>query len=367
MDLIEILLLGTGGLYLGTILFFFVGLGRIPVCREGGQPKVSVIVAARNERANIDACLQALSQQEYAGDWEVVVIDDRSSDGTGERVAEWARQWGRLKWLRASDEMSYKCPKKSALSQGIAVSGGDVLLLTDADCQPPRFWISSMVRCFAAEVGLVAGYAYAERRPLWRQKLLALDNLAVAALGAGSMGMGYPLSCSGRNLAYRRQVYNEVGGFADIGHLLAGDDVYFMRLVAARTQWKMAYNANIESHVVCAPSPKSWSAIVQQKLRHAAKAGHYNGPAWILGAGIYLFHLFLLVGLIQMLLAGQWNYLVLAIWGLRWLVDFALLRRFAPSAAESKLLAALPFLEVGYIPYILIFSIAGRLELFRWK
>ena len=368
MDPIEFFLVATGALYLGAILSFYVGLGRVNAVEgEGEQPKVSVIVAARNEIASIDACLEALKSQQYAGAWEVVVIDDRSSDGTGARVADWGRDWEQLKWVRASAEMPFKCPKKSALSQGIAVSSGELLLFTDADCRPPRFWITSMVQSLAADVGLVAGYAYAESRPLRRQKLLALDNLAIGALGAGSMGLGRPLSCTGRNLAYRRQVYDEVGGFADIGHLVAGDDVYFMRLVAARTQWKMVHNRDLNSNVVCAPPPKSWNAIIQQKLRHAGKAGHYSGPAWILGAGIYLFHLFLLVGLLQMLLEGQWNYFVLGVWGLRWLVDFALLWRFAPTIDERKLLFNLPFLEVCYIPYILIFSIMGRLDFFRWK
>ena len=366
MDILDVLLVGTGMVYLGAILSFLAALGRSHTAVEK-RPKVSVIVAARNEADIIDPCLRALKGQEYEGEWEIVVVDDRSSDGTGERVGTWCRDWERLKLVRASDELVFKCPKKSALAQGIAASSGELLLFTDADCTPPPRWIHATVSFFADDVGLVAGYAYSPDRPLWRQKLLALDNLAIGALGAGSMALEYPLSCSGRNLAYRRRVYDDVGGFADIGHLIAGDDVYFMRQVAARTSWKMVFNRHIDAVVACAPAPRIWSAIVQQKLRHAGKAGHYAGIALLLGVGVYLFHLFLLASLGRMAIEGQWGPFAAGVWGARCIADFALLWRFAPLAQERRLLFALPFLEVCYIPYVLIFAVLGGLGRFRWK
>ena len=66
------------------------------------------------------------------------------------------------------------------------------------------------------------------------QRVLSVENSAVGALRAGSFAQRCPLSCTGRNLAYRKSVYDAVGGFAPIGHMLGGDDVYFMRLVAKR-------------------------------------------------------------------------------------------------------------------------------------
>ena len=184
------------------------------------------------------------------------------------------------------------------------------------------------------------------------------------ALGGGSFGMGSPLSCTGRNLAYRREVYDEVGGFEKIGHLMGGDDVYFMRLVGARGGSRMVFNREV---VVLSNSEKAgvWTAV-QQKLRHSAKGGHYKGGGLYLAVGVYLFHFFLCWGLVQMLWDGVWDGWVLGIWALRWLVDLLLLGRMA-TPQEQKILGYLPLVEVLYIPYVLIFPVLGYWGWFRWK
>ena len=360
MGLYEVLLLSCGAIYLVAIVWLNAGLRRLPAAPVEEQPVVSVVVAARDEEAQIDACLDALQAQDYGGEWEVVVVDDRSADRTARLVA--ARCGDQLKLVRAPRALRFRCPKKSALAAGIEASRGELLLFTDADCQPPPDWVRRTAALFSPQVGMVAGHAFPRPSPGLRQGILALDNLAVGALGAGSTGRGRPLSCTGRNLAYRRQVYEQVGGFAAIGHLIGGDDVYFLRLVT-RTPWRIVHNP---SAVDCGPGPQTWRALLQQKTRHASKAGHYSGPALLLGAGIYLFHLLLLVGLARLVL-GRAEPLFLAVWGTRWLADLVLLWRYAPRPSERKLLRRLPFLEVLYIPYVLFFTLAGRLGWFRWK
>ena len=179
--------------------------------------------------------------------------------------------------------------------------------------------------------------------------------------------MGHPLSCTGQNLAYRREVYDEVGGFAEIGHVVGGDDVFFMRLVLSRTRWRTVYNDDPAADVLSKDPPTRWSAIVQQKLRHAAKAGHYKGPAFMLAFVAYVFHAMLLVGLVNMLILGTWDVLFLSVWGGRWLADLALLWRFSRGRPERRLLILLPLLEVIYVPYILVVPVVGGLGWFEWK
>ena len=343
-----------------------MGLGRREAGRTAELPRVSVIVPARNEEEHLGECLQALRDQEYPGDWEVVVVDDRSADTTGEIARREGGSWERLKLVTVVGEPRFKCPKKSALARGIEASSGELLLLTDADCRPQVGWVKSMVGLFTEEVGLVAGYAFPDPGERVRQKLLALDNLAVGALGAGSFGMGRMLSCTGRNLAYRRRVYDEVGGFERIGHLVGGDDVYFARIVAAETNWKLVFNRDREADVVNAPPPVRLGEIINQKLRHAAKGGHYQGPALLLGTAVYLFHFFLLLGLIGMVFESRLDPLFLSVWGARWAADCGLLWRMA-RREERPLLLGLPLLELCYIPYVLLFTLMGRSGWFRWK
>ncbi len=360
MGVYEVLLTLTGACYLGGVLWLIYGL-RQPRRPSGDWlPSVSVVVAARNEEETIAACLGALRAQDYQGPFEAVVVDDRSTDRTALRVG--AETWPQLRLVTAPHDLQFRCPKKSALAAGIEQSRGDLLLLTDADCQPPPDWVSRTVSLFGPGVGMALGHAFPTPAPSLRQRILALDTLAVGALGAGSAGMGRPLSCTGRNLAYLRRVYDEAGGFGQIGHLVGGDDVYFMRLVS-RTSWTIVVNP---APVACGPAPAAWGAALQQKLRHAAKAGHYRGPALVLGAVVYLFHLLLGLGVAKLFL-GEPSLVFACVWGAKWLVDVLLVAGYAVRPAERELLRYLPILELVYIPYILFFTLAGRFGWFRWK
>jgi cellulose synthase/poly-beta-1,6-N-acetylglucosamine synthase-like glycosyltransferase len=351
-----------------------------------GTPSVSVIVAARNEADHITSCVSALQQQDYPGPLEVIVVDDRSTDGTGALVEAVARESTSvhkpfdLSVVYAPTDRRYACPKKSALAAGIEASRGELLLLTDADCAPPATWVAALVRNFTDDVGLVAGFACVEPLDQHRHRVLAVDNLGVSAMAEGSLGMGLPLSCTGRNLAYRRSLWDSVGGFDDIGHMISGDDVYFLRLVAARTETQAGKRPDhgLENRIVYCADPASvvtgparrsnFRQIIEQKLRHASKAGHYQGGARWLGMAVYGYHAALLAGLLQAALGEGRHGVILAAWIIRWVMDFVLIAYFAPRGRRDRvLLTFLPIVEALYIPYVLFFVPLGRSGRFRWK
>jgi len=364
----HLLLIGSGIVYIATILWLLAGMCRRAPSTTDRTPAVSVIVPARNEADCITDCLQALRQQDYTGPLEVIIVDDRSEDGTGDLVRAQMHDWPNLKLIRARNDLPLLCPKKSALMQGIEASTGELLVFTDADCQPPPGWVRSMVRCFTDDVGFVAGYASVRSGRLIRQKLVSLDHLVtVGAIGTGSFGMGNPLACTGQNLAYRRRVYDQVGGFTRIGNKVGGDDTHLMRLVSTETDWQMIFNDDPDADVTAQPAPRRWRDIIHQKLRHAGAAGHFGGPILVLAGMVYLFHLFLLIGLVRMAALLRWDTIFLTAWAARWLVDFAWLWRFAHRRSDRKLLVLLPLLEVCYIPYLLFFTVIGGLGGFRWK
>ena len=338
-------------------------------CRTTQRPSVSVIVAARNEAGSIGSCLAALRRQRYDGRLQVVIVDDRSTDGTGAIVDSAAGEWGTgLVCLRAPESPRYVCPKKSALAVGIEGSDGDLLLFTDADCEPPPDWVATMATCFSPGVGLVAGFACVEPLRWLRHRLLAIDNLGVSALAEGSIGMVAPLSCTGRNLAYRRSVWDEVGGFDEIGHLISGDDVYFLRLVSGRTDWRISYCAEPAAVVTGPSGSPTLGAILQQKLRHASKAARYSGGARWLGLGVYGYHGLLLAGLVLTAATGTLSKGFAIAWVLKWGLDVALLAAFAPRRGrDRRQLFFLPLVEALYIPYVLFCVPLGRSGRFRWK
>lgn len=95
-------------------------------------PSVSVVIAARDEARNIEAALQSVLRQEYPA-LQVVVVDDRSSDGTGEILRRMRREHRRLEVVRVDALPAGWLGKCHALQRGAEAAGGELLLFTDAD------------------------------------------------------------------------------------------------------------------------------------------------------------------------------------------------------------------------------------------
>ena len=129
-------------LWFGMAAGWFRGSGRVPVLANlrgtgsklDDHPSVSIVVAARDEKEAVEAALRSLLEQDYPGHLEVIAVDDRSSDGTGEVMAGLAaRMPGRLRHLRVDSLPAGWLGKNHALWLGSGEAEGGWLLFTDAD------------------------------------------------------------------------------------------------------------------------------------------------------------------------------------------------------------------------------------------
>ena len=121
----------------GEVALFFglrrlVDLRKVPPLVEPPFPPVSVIVAARNEERHLEEALGTLLGLDYPA-FDVIVVDDRSTDGTPAILERLGSKFPRLRALRVSELPEGWLGKCHALSQGAKVARGDYLLFTDAD------------------------------------------------------------------------------------------------------------------------------------------------------------------------------------------------------------------------------------------
>lgn len=100
--------------------------------RDSDSPLVSVVIPARNEARNIALCMQSVLRSHYPH-LEVVVVDDRSTDGTGIIAREVSRNDARARVIEAPPLPEGWLGKQWACSQGAAVARGELLCFTDAD------------------------------------------------------------------------------------------------------------------------------------------------------------------------------------------------------------------------------------------
>lgn len=345
------------------------GVSRLQHGGNAHQHRVSIIVAARNEEKTIGTCLDTLANQNYSIDlFEVIVVDDRSFDRTAEIVQNYSRQYANIRLIQITGLADGISPKKNALQQGIETATGEIILTTDADCIPDPNWVKSIVSYFEPDVGLVAGFSPLESLSQKNviHRLFTLDSLTLAAVAAGSFGLGKPLTCNGRNLAYRRETFDAVGGFQQIYKFISGDDDLFLHLVRQQTSWKFRYAIDRDS-LVQSRAPETFKNFMNQRMRHASKGRYY--PAWftMVLAGVYLLNLNLLI-----LIPGSFNnqYALVALLGCLFtksLGEFILLYRMADLFGYKKKLTVFPLAVLLHPFYVVIFGMLGQFGKFHWK
>lgn len=348
-------------LYDALCLLLTVGLFRTAKHQNTTSHSVTVIIPAKNEENNIQACLEALSKQNYATEKaEIIVVNDHSTDRTINRAQQ--TQLPNLKIVSVTTQ-DHLCPKKNAIHQGIKASSGEIILTTDADCRPEPHWISDTVKCFTPPIGMVMGYAPLRASSAQLNPLLELQSLVVAALSAGSTGIGFPLTCTGRNLAYRRKAYDDVNGFDGFGHIIGGDDIYLMQKMA-QTPYKIAFNLSPLANV---PSQVHTDNQFNRQLRYQSKSLHYGPRVLLLALAVYIFHLILMLSPVWFCyLPTTWNSV-----GYCFLAKITADALFLGLAAQRfhclKKMVWFPVLEVILFPYIVIVCALGALVPTKWK
>ena len=353
-------------LYMAGILWFLWGMRR----HTGGastQPLVSVVVAARNEEARIADCLSLLAAQDYPN-FEVVVVDDGSTDATAELIAGWVEADKRFKLIGLSGSGS----KKAALTAAIAEAAGEVIATTDADCAMGNEWLSSLMTYLESDVGMVIGFSQIGRpgESLGvRGGYEALDFLNLMACIWGSCGRGHPMAASGQNLLFRRAAYAEVGGYEKVMHRVSGDDVLLMQMIRTQTQWRIAFASAPASFTVHPPAT-SWKGLLNQRSRWAS-----NAPLMATFDPLFYGYMLSTYGLswcvilspLLVLLGWVHPSFMAVVLGSKWFGETLFFLRANALGQRSELTLFLPLYMLLQPIHVAIVGGLGALGVFSWK
>lgn len=307
-------------------LFFYA---RILFYKKAAQssssPAVSVIVCAHNELQNLQKLVPALLAQDYEN-FELILADDRSEDGTQEYFSLLAQKDPRFKIIRIIEAKEGVNFKKHALTTAIHEAGHEVLLLTDADCMPasPQ-WIREMTAPMQKEKAVVLGYSPYAYRKGWLNVLIRYETLYTAVQYFSFALAKMPYMGVGRNLLYKKSLFMQNKGFSSHITITGGDDDLFMREVANGNNTAICLEKN--SHMISLPKEDYFSWL-KQKRRHLSVGTLYNWKHKIaLGIQI-LSHLLFYIGLLSIFSQDyKAAFLFLMIRGLVFVVIFTLIAR----------------------------------------
>jgi len=341
-------MLGQMGLYLG--LFRLMAYKKINSIDDYGYnwPAVSIIICARNEEANLLAFLPGILSQDYP-EYEVIVVNDQSLDNTKYVLEDLVMMHSKLKVVSLDEYLREFEGKKLALMLGFKRAAYDVLLLTDADCEPvgPN-WVMHMMSGFQNDgTDLVLGVSPYFSKPGLLNALIQFDTcytaiqyVSFALLGNAYMGVG-------RNLAYRKSLFFNNKGFAPFQKLISGDDDLFVNRRANSTNTSIQLNS--DSFTYSKPK-QSWSEWFRQKTRHTHTGKYYKQKHKIQLYLVWFSHITFFISIPLAFVFLTWP-LALSIVFCRYctssIINYGMLRRM-------KLVKLLPFWPILEIIYLLV-------------
>ncbi len=240
------------------------------------DPKpLSVVICARNEADNLSRFLPAVLTQEYPS-YEVVVVNDCSEDNTYDVLGTFMKQYPHLKVSMIQKEPGFTHTKKLALLIGIKAAQNELIVLTDADCQPASpLWLHAVAEAAGREgTDMVLGYgAYMSEKGLLN-RYIRYETMFIAMQYYGMTMAGKPYMGVGRNMAYPKSFFFEKGGFGPHNHIMSGDDDLFVNRNATATNCSLMHSH--DSFTLSVPS-HTFGQWVRQKRRHLTASAYYKG------------------------------------------------------------------------------------------
>ena len=310
---------------------------------------VSIIVCAKNEAENIKEYFPLLITQNYP-EFEIVLIDDASSDETLDLFEEYEKQHSNVRVVKVANNETFWGNKKYALTLGIKVSKYEHLLFIDADCKPQsKEWITLMTSNFTDKKTIVLGYgAYNKVKNSFLNKLIRFETLMTAVQYFSWAKNGSPYMGVGRNLAYKKEEFYNVNGFIDHMKIRSGDDDLFINQASTKTNTAICFNANSFTYSAPKTTFKDW---INQKRRHISTAKHYKTFDKF-QLGLFYTSQLLFIILSVLLLALQFQFIiVIALIALRYLIAWISLGYSASKLKEKDVMYWFPIIEI-----ILIFT-----------
>lgn len=253
---------------------------------EDELPKVSVIVPVRNESGNLSGFLEQISVQNFPAEkLEWIFIDDQSEDGTLQILNGYSKS----KIVVLSLSPSEGKGKKFALKKGIGFASGTWIITTDADCTFDVNWIRSLIENgIHRNADMVCGTVQVKANHYFLQNFQAMETGILQLSGAGSLNAGYPLLNTGASLAFRKDAWMKVQGYATNEHIASGDDTFLMLSMHQQKEMKVVACSQIQANVSTLPVD-SWRDVLNQRLRWNGKVKHYPlGYIHLVGAMVFL-------------------------------------------------------------------------------
>lgn len=329
----------------------------------------SVVVAAHNEAENLKTLIPGLLAQAYP-DFEVIIALDRCTDTSHQVIkaalAKHPDKAPLLKVLELKDKPAATDGKKHALTTAIQAASKDWALLTDADCRPSSAaWIAAFNEHITPDAEILLGVSpYGWRTGLlnavirYETFLTALQYISAALAGKAYMGVG-------RNLAYRKTLFTNGGGFKGFESLTGGDDDLFVQKFANRLNTKVVLT---QESLTYSAAKRRFTEYLTQKTRHLSVGKYYRSKLKNSHAFRSAVHAMVWVSFLYLIFSGSSDMLTIGVFCSLVVIKGLVFTKTASKMNTSMSMLWLPIVDFLYAVMLPLIGIrAVFVKNIRWK
>lgn len=302
-------------------------------------PPLSVIIVTKDSGSALKENLPAILEQDYPT-FEVIVVNDQSAGEDEEILKLLENDYPHLYHTFIPQTARYISRKKLGIAMGIKASRYDWIVVTEPTCKPVGDqWLKRLAVHFKEGTDIVLGYCgYTGGKGIFNRRIKA-DNLFQAMRYLGAALNRHPYMGVGKNLAYRKSLYNGHKGFADQLTLLRGDDDLFVNTLATRNNTAVTLHPDSFMEQQVPPFKRIW---YEEKVNRLVTGKFYHGTARFLNAletwTCFLFHLCTVAGLVVSILYHEWIYtaILATLWLLRFILTMTVFQKTTKTVGEKS-------------------------------
>jgi glycosyltransferase involved in cell wall biosynthesis len=364
VSLLFVFFLVVVGIQIIYMVAFLLALSKKPEAKDPGPVPVSVIVCAHDEEENLRALIPQLLSQDHS-QFEVIIVNDRSNDGTFDYLREETKNNPRLRVVTVDRTPPHVNGKKYAITLGIKAATFEWILLTDADCRPnSNRWISLMSRHFQNPFEIVLGISTYLKYPGFLNLFIRFETLITALQYLSFALLRNPYMGVGRNLAYKKSLFLDRKGFNNFLSVTGGDDDLFVNQHATARNTAVEFSPEAQVHSY----PKTtWKSFFNQKVRHLSVGKHYRAKhRFLLGIFVLTWAFTWFAGLTMMAveITNYWVPIALVFRAILLIMSIRALTRQTGTTFELWTIPLLDFLYSFY--YLSTGLIASLTKKIRW-
>ncbi|WP_158638364.1 glycosyltransferase [Panacibacter ginsenosidivorans] len=337
------------------------------------QPKTrfSIVIPARNEAANIEVCVLSVLQNDYPDYlFEIIVVDDFSTDDTAAIVLKLQRKFHNLKLIQLKDHIDGKqnSYKKKSIETAISFAAYEWIITTDADCIVKPSWLQTF-DAYIQQTNpvFIAAPVKFINTGSFLSVFQCLDFISLQGITAASVSAGILSMCNGANLAYKKDAFYAVGGFKNIDAIASGDDMLLMHKIKKQFPHKSAYLFS-EDVIVSTPPMPDWKSFINQRIRWASKATSYDDKRiFFVLLLVYFVNLLLLVLPFLSIFYAPIFFLWLILLLSKIFFETIFMRQATAFFGEQKLMWWFPVMQLFHIVYTVVSGWLGKFGTYEWK